>query len=266
MLTTTVLNEWMNAISDHINLLTHISATDIKMTEKQTPNSFQRVVFEPRHVKTNKMACAPSEDSDQPGHPRSLIRVFAVRMKKPWVLSYPVSAQRRLWSDWADAQADLSLRWAHMPFCWFCHVLSCHFVGFVMVYYKLTLRAFGSGEPKTQTGRKQSKTFNCLDISLPRTDLQCFISVHCTMEPNKTKKKKKKTALCTLIILQHQDNEWMNEWMNKWTNRNSQSTRMLSIHPSIHPVSQSVSQSVSQFRQFLHYFRIFRDRPTFSTM
>ena len=25
------------------------------------------------------------------------------------------------WSDWADAQAGLSLRWAHMPFCWFCH-------------------------------------------------------------------------------------------------------------------------------------------------
>ena len=25
------------------------------------------------------------------------------------------------WSDWADAQADLSLRWAHKPFCWFCH-------------------------------------------------------------------------------------------------------------------------------------------------
>ena len=37
--------------------------------------------------KTNKMACAPSEDSDQPEHPPSLIRVFAVRMKKPWVLS-----------------------------------------------------------------------------------------------------------------------------------------------------------------------------------
>ena len=32
-----------------------------------------------------------------------------------------LNAQRRLWSDWADAQADLSLRWAHMPFCWFCH-------------------------------------------------------------------------------------------------------------------------------------------------
>ena len=65
--------------------------------------------------------CAPSEDLDQPGHPPSLIRVFAVRMKKAWVLSYPLSAQRRLWSDWADAQADLSLLWAHS-----------HFVGFVM--------------------------------------------------------------------------------------------------------------------------------------
>ena len=65
--------------------------------------------------------CAPSEDSDQPGHPPSLIRVFAVRMKKHWALSYPLSTQRRLQSDWADAQADLSLRWAHT-----------HFLGFVM--------------------------------------------------------------------------------------------------------------------------------------
>ena len=69
----------------------------------------------------NKMTCALSEDSDLPGHPPSLIRVLAVCMKKPWVLSYLLNPQRRLWSDWADAQADLSLRWAHMSFCWFCH-------------------------------------------------------------------------------------------------------------------------------------------------
>ena len=31
--------------------------------------------------------CAPSEDSDQPGHPPSLIRVFADRMKKPGSLA-----------------------------------------------------------------------------------------------------------------------------------------------------------------------------------
>ena len=76
------------------------------------------IQFELPHDKTNKMACTPSENSDQPGHLPSVIRVFAVLMKKAWVLSYPLSAQRRLWSS---AQADLSLRWAHMPFCWFCH-------------------------------------------------------------------------------------------------------------------------------------------------
>ena len=46
--------------------------------------------------------------------------VFIVRMKKAWALSYPMSAQRRLWSDWADAQADPSLCWAQ-SLCWFCH-------------------------------------------------------------------------------------------------------------------------------------------------
>ena len=47
--------------------------------------------LEPRD-KTNKMACAASEDSDQPGRLPSLIRVFAVRRKKGWVLTYPMSA------------------------------------------------------------------------------------------------------------------------------------------------------------------------------
>ena len=45
---------------------------------------------------TNKMTCAPSEDSALAGHPPSLIRVFDVRIKKAWVLSYPFGAQRRL--------------------------------------------------------------------------------------------------------------------------------------------------------------------------
>ena len=71
--------------------------------------------------------------TDQPGHAPSLIRVFPVRLKKAWVLSYPLGTLRRLRSDWADAQADLGLRWAHRSFCWFCHeaahLLSCEKVG-----------------------------------------------------------------------------------------------------------------------------------------
>ena len=51
---------------------------------------------------------------------RPVWSVFTVRMTTPWVLSYP-RMQSEDWSDWVDAQTDLSLRWAHMPFCWFCH-------------------------------------------------------------------------------------------------------------------------------------------------
>ena len=49
-------------------------------------------------------------------------------MKKHWVLSYPLSAQRRPWSDLADAETDLSLRWAHT-----------HFVGFVISRLKFKI-------------------------------------------------------------------------------------------------------------------------------
>ena len=61
--------------------------------------------FELKHDKTNKMICVPSKDLGQPGHAPGLIRVFAVCMKKHWDLGYPLSAQLRLWSVWADAQS-----------------------------------------------------------------------------------------------------------------------------------------------------------------
>ena len=76
------------------------------------------------------MACARSEDSDQPGHPPSLIRVFAVRMKKAWVLSYPLSASED--SDQTGRMPRLMIRLGGclglsesslgaQSFCWFCH-------------------------------------------------------------------------------------------------------------------------------------------------
>ena len=37
------------------------------------------IIFEPAHDKTNRLAWMPSEDSNVSGHPRSLIRVFALR-------------------------------------------------------------------------------------------------------------------------------------------------------------------------------------------
>ena len=38
-----------------------------------------------------------------------------------WEPNVSSCGQRRLWSDWVDAQADLSLCWAQRSFCWFCH-------------------------------------------------------------------------------------------------------------------------------------------------
>ena len=57
------------------------------------------------------MACPPSEDLDQPGRPPSLLRVFAVRMKKAWVLSYPLSEC----PGWSESSLGAQ------SFCWFCH-------------------------------------------------------------------------------------------------------------------------------------------------
>ena len=107
---------------------------------------------EPRHDKTNKMSVRPAKT--QISHPPSLIRVFAVRMKKPWVLSYPLSAQRRLWSDWADAKADLSLRWAHS-----------HIVGFVISRLKyrpseLITMLNSRLKRSREQGRRQKSTYN----------------------------------------------------------------------------------------------------------
>ena len=77
--------------------------------------------YEPPRDKTNKLTCAPSEDSDQPGRIPRLIWVFAARSLGSSGPKLSSCGQRSLWSDWADAQADLNLRWAHMPFWWFCH-------------------------------------------------------------------------------------------------------------------------------------------------
>ena len=80
-------------------------------------------IFKPPHDKTNKMACAPSKDSAQSGHPPSLIRVFTGHMKKALVLSYPLRETAKILirlggcPGWSESSLG-----AH----------ACHFVGFVV--------------------------------------------------------------------------------------------------------------------------------------
>ena len=61
-------------------------------------------------TKTNKMTCALSEDSDQPGHPPSLISAFTVHSKDSQGPKVSSCGQRRLCSDLTDVQVNLSLR------------------------------------------------------------------------------------------------------------------------------------------------------------
>ena len=70
--------------------------------------------------------CAPSKDSDQPGHSPSLMRVWWESLLSAWRKLGSLAihwAHSKDWSDWADAQADLSLCWAHSHLVGFgfCH-------------------------------------------------------------------------------------------------------------------------------------------------
>ena len=69
--------------------------------------------FEPPDDKTNKMACTPSACAQ-------------------WVAKDPIflHADSEDWSDLPDAQADLSLRWTHMPFCCISHEAAHFALGF----------------------------------------------------------------------------------------------------------------------------------------
>ena len=79
------------------------------------------ITNEPPHDKTNIMTCAPSEDSDLPVHPPSLIRVFVCAQ---WVANDPSF----LHVDSEDSdQTGRMLR-----LIWVFAGLTCHLVGFVM--------------------------------------------------------------------------------------------------------------------------------------
>ena len=63
------------------------------------------------------MAYAPIEYSDQPAHPRSLIRVFDVRSMGSPGFNVSSGGKQRLWSNRADAQTGLNLSYTRLLAC-----------------------------------------------------------------------------------------------------------------------------------------------------
>ena len=86
-----------------------------KHLKNNTVTAFKQDEFQVE--KMYLLSFAPDQDSNQSAHPRNLIRVLIVRMKTLCFLGYPKCAQRRFWSDCANAQADMNLRLAHMFKC-----------------------------------------------------------------------------------------------------------------------------------------------------
>ena len=70
--------------------------------------------FELVHYISYKIACAPSEESDQPAHLRSLTKVFTEHSVSSQGSTASSATQRKLESTCTSAQADPSLRWAHI--------------------------------------------------------------------------------------------------------------------------------------------------------
>ena len=77
-------------------------------------------IIEPAHDKTNKMTRLPGKNQINMGI-RPVWLVFAVHSMGCKELRF-LRVDSENWSDRADAQVDLSLRWVHMSFCWFFHV------------------------------------------------------------------------------------------------------------------------------------------------
>ena len=91
------------------NILKILNYTHAELTNSSVSN-----LFGPQGQKPCLRTCAPSEDSDQPAHSRSLIRIFTERILDSQGYTVSSCGQRWLWSNCADAQTDLSVRWPHM--------------------------------------------------------------------------------------------------------------------------------------------------------
>ena len=101
--------------------------------------------YEPQHDNTNKWHVRPAKTQISLG--------IAVRLKKARVLSYSLRAQRILWLDCPDAQAELSLHWAHMSMLWFVMLLFKLNMEWIAIFESVSLpniRPPGSNLPVLQ--------------------------------------------------------------------------------------------------------------------
>ena len=104
----------VNFLSDNFHLHRPHAPNKFCLVPKHTK------FLEPPHDKTNKWHMRPAKTQISLGI-RPVWSEYSLCAQ--WLAKDPsfLHTDSEDWSDWADAQADLSLRWAHMPFGWFCN-------------------------------------------------------------------------------------------------------------------------------------------------
>ena len=95
------------------------------------PHGENQTCYDPQWEETYLLTCPPNRGSNQPAHPRRLIRIFVVHTKKLCKRD-----QWRFWSDCANAQSDLNLRWAHVSKSTFSDVAT------LMIYEDLNNKSY----------------------------------------------------------------------------------------------------------------------------
>ena len=95
---------WMADMHAYVRrrLFEHGSCVCTGRQSLHSRSNFLRILIEPGHSISYNIACAFSEDSNQPVYLHSLIRVFAVRLRTLWILGYPQCVHRSLWSECSD--------------------------------------------------------------------------------------------------------------------------------------------------------------------
>ena len=125
------IRQWARQCCKNITALQQTKAQKLVAVTICSHIHYSPTINEPEHDKTNKITYVPNKDSDQPGrislHSHAVWSVFAVRSKDSPGTKASSYRQQRLRSDWVNAQPDLSLRWAHRSFCWFCRA-TVHFI------------------------------------------------------------------------------------------------------------------------------------------
>ena len=94
-------------------------------------------ILEPAHDKKYNKSCVTSEDSDQPVHPPRMARALVYPSSDNLQAVEGTCDLRRLWSDCADTQADLSLRWSHKSYCSRYYFISFRIILPLVVYLKM---------------------------------------------------------------------------------------------------------------------------------